>query len=347
MTSKMFILFLILLGGLLSSAQIPNNYYNSASGLKGEQLKSALHDIIKGHTEYPYTSSSTDTWDILKESDSDTSNTDNVILIYSGWSVNAAQEYNNGNGWTREHTWAKSHGGFDTDEGVGTDLHNLKPCDNTVNSARSNKDFDNGGSQYIDGDGPTDCYSDSDSWEPRDAVKGDVARILFYMATRYEGDDGEIDLELVDAVNTANTYGLNMGYHGKLSTLLQWHNEDPVDSFEIHRNDVIYSYQGNRNPFIDHPEYVDKIWALTNTNEFITTNPIKFYPNPTSDFFIIESSSSDRIEGEIFNLSGQLVLQFKAKGQRKIKLSKLKKGRYIIRFEHDNHIYSDTLIILK
>jgi len=262
MTQKSFTYLIILLfAAILTQAQVPEGYYTSAEGLTGEQLKIALHEIIKGHTMFPYTSSNTDTWDILKESDKDTSNSENVLLVYSGWSVNAAQEYNNGDGWTREHTWAKSHGGFDTDMGVGTDLHNLKPCDNTVNSARSNLDFDNGGTIYVDGDGETECRKDADSWEPRDKVKGDVARILFYMATRYEGDNGEIDLELVDAVNTANIYGLNMGYHGKLSTLLEWHVSDPVDSFEINRNNVIYSYQNNRNPFIDHPEYVKKIWG--------------------------------------------------------------------------------------
>lgn len=148
-------LLFCLIIGFTANSQIPSDYYTSAEGLSGDQLKTALHEIIKGHTKYPYTSSSTDTWDILKESDLDTANPENVILIYSGWSVNAAQEYNNGSGWTREHTWAKSHGGFDTDMGVGTDLHNLKPCDNSVNSARSNLDFDNGGTIYIDGDGVT------------------------------------------------------------------------------------------------------------------------------------------------------------------------------------------------
>jgi len=117
-------------------------------------------------------------------------------LFYSGWSVNAAQEYNNGNGWTLEHIWAKSHGDFGTDIGAGTNVHHLRPEDNTVNNARNNKDFDNGGSIYVDDDGVTQCRTDADSWEPRDAVKGDVARMLFYMATRYEGTNGEPDLEI-------------------------------------------------------------------------------------------------------------------------------------------------------
>jgi endonuclease I len=237
----------------------PVGYYDSAEGLSGEALKSALHEIIDDHTEFPYTSTSTDTWDILKETDQDPSNPDNVILFYTDWSVNGDQEYNSGSGWSREHVWAKSHGDFGTTIGPGTDAHNLKPCDISLNSARGNLDFDEGGTQYIDGDGATNNYSDSDSWEPWDDVKGDVARIIFYMATRYEGDNGEPDLEVVDYVNSSPD---GEPLHGKLSTLYQWNLDDPVSTFEMHRNDVIYEdFQGNRNPYIDHPEYVTYIWG--------------------------------------------------------------------------------------
>jgi endonuclease I len=127
---------------------VPEGYYTRAENLKGTALKEALNEIIKGHVEYPYTSSSTDTWDILKETDRDTANPENVILIYSGWSVNAAQEYNNARGWSREHVWAKSHGDFGTSKGAGTDVHHLRPCDISVNSARGNDDFDNGGNLH-------------------------------------------------------------------------------------------------------------------------------------------------------------------------------------------------------
>jgi endonuclease I len=251
----------LILGISLLTAQIPAGYYDSAAGKTGAELKAALYNIIKGHTEYPYTSSSTDVWDILKETDRDPNNPENVILLYTGWSMNGAAEYDNEKGWCREHVWAKSHGNFDEVPPAGTDVHHLRPADITVNSARSNKDFDNGGTRYIDGDGATDCYTDSDSWEPRDAVKGDVARMMFYMCTRYEGENGEPELELVDQVNTYSLCSDGIGYFGKLSTLMQWHDDDPVDNFERNRNEVIYSYQHNRNPFIDHPEYVELIWG--------------------------------------------------------------------------------------
>ena len=248
------IAIVVFLLSLYTSAQAPASYYSSASGLSGIALHDTLHNIIKNNISFPYTSANTDTWDILKESDSAPGHPDSVVMVYAGWLRSSAAEYPQ---WSREHVWAKSHGDFGTTIGTGTDLHNLKPSDVSVNSARNNKDFDEGGNQYIDGDGPTQCYASTYSWEPRDEVKGDIARIIFYMDVRYDGDNGEVDLQVVDYVNTSPN---NEPYHGKLSTLLQWHIDDPVDSFEMHRNDVIYSYQNNRNPFIDHPEYVGYIW---------------------------------------------------------------------------------------
>jgi len=208
-----------------------------------------LHNIIDDHIEISYSN----VWDALRVTDKDPNNPNNVILLYTGRSQG---KYTNGsdvNDWNREHVWAKSHGDFGTTMGAGTDLHHLRPTDASVNSSRSNLDFDNGGIQHSEATGN---YYDSDSWEPRDSVKGDVARMLFYMAVRYEGDSGELDLELNNLVNNGSA-----PYHGKQSVLLQWHKEDPVDQFERERNDIIYSdYQHNRNPFIDHPKWASAIW---------------------------------------------------------------------------------------
>ena len=235
-------------------SQIPVGYYDSANGLSGELLKSALNEIIDGHTEYSYEAVK----DALRITDEDTLNSDNVICFYSGWSYG---KYDFGNGseeWNREHIWSKSHGDFGDYPPAGTDLHHLRPADASVNSAKNNRDFDYGVQQYIDGSGVTQCSTDTYIWEPRDEVKGDVARMLFYMATRYEGENGDPDLELVNYVNSSPAYE---PFYGNISTLLQWHTNDPVDGWEINRNNIIYyNYQGNRNPFIDHPEYVDLIW---------------------------------------------------------------------------------------
>lgn len=254
--------------------QIPSGYYDTADGLSGDPLKTALYDIIKGHTEYPYTSSSTDTWDIIKLTDQDPSDPTKVICIYSGFSRDAAAEYNSGAGWNREHVWAKSRGDFGTTKGAGTDIHHLRAADVSTNSARSNRNFnDPCDTQYVDGDGTTDSYTCSGefSWEPRDEVKGDVARMIFYMATRYEGENGEPDLELTETLQGQTAKD---PLHGVLSVLIDWHNADPVSTTETSRNDIIYSYQGNRNPYIDHPEYVALIWGSgSSTTPTITSSP--------------------------------------------------------------------------
>lgn len=243
-------------------AQIPPGYYTSANGLNGTALKAELNNIIKGHVSFPYSSGGTDVWDILKETDKDPNNPANVILLYTGESVNGDQEYNNGNGWNREHVWAKSHGDFGNSQGPGTDAHHLRPANIQVNADRGNRWFGNCNVPHTFGGSNTgNFYSTTEHlWQPRAEVKGDVARMIFYMATRYEGQNGEVDLEVIDYLPSNNN--TSDPVHALLSDLLEWHEEDPVDNWERNRNDVIYySYQQNRNPFIDNPEYVQLIWG--------------------------------------------------------------------------------------
>ncbi len=230
------------------SPPIPaDDYYKEAIGKEGQALKTALHDIISNHKQLAYS----EVWDALRETDEDPNNVNNVILFYSNESRSKDRNGGNVGDWNREHVWAQSHGNFGTTKGPGTDIHHLRPTDVQVNSARGNLDFDNGGSAVKGCDG---CFKKSNSWEPPDRVKGDVARMLFYMATRYEAGD-RVDLELNEKLNNGST-----PYHGKLSVLLEWHELDPVDEFERNRNEVIFKWQGNRNPFIDHPEWVESIW---------------------------------------------------------------------------------------
>ncbi len=192
-------------------------------------------------------------WDALKDTDQDPGNSNNVILLYTGRSQSKATNGGGVDDWNREHVWAKSHGDFGTATGPGTDVHHLRPTDVTVNSARGNKDFDLGGTQSTEAPGN---YTDADSWEPRNAVKGDVARMIMYMAVRYEGGDGFADLEMNNLVNNGTA-----PFMGKMSVLLEWNRIDPPDAFEQRRNQRIYEqWQGNRNPFVDHPEYADAIW---------------------------------------------------------------------------------------
>ncbi len=233
-----------------------DSYYDATQNLWGSQLKQALHNTIKGHTQYSYS----DLWNILSDTDEDPSNPNNVILLYTGWSYPKNNHGGNADQWNREHVWAKSHGDFGNNPPAGTDAHHIRPTDVTVNSQRGNLDFDNGGTEYIDGDGATGCYYDNDSWEPRDAVKGDVARMMYYMVVRYEGEEG-YDLELVDYTPSTTS---NEPLFGKKSTLYQWHWADSVDSWERRRNERIYTnWQHNRNPFIDHPEFADRLPSIS------------------------------------------------------------------------------------
>ncbi|MCZ1011392.1 endonuclease I family protein [Streptomyces lydicus] len=228
-----------------------DDYYKDAVGKTGQALKESLHRIISttqtGKLTYDQV------WDALKDTDQDPDNSANVILLYSGRSLSKDAHGGNPDDWNREHVWAKSHGDFGTDTGPGTDLHHLRPEDVSVNSARGDKDFDNGGTAV---DGAPGSRTDDDSFEPRDAVKGDVARMILYMAVRYDGGDGFPDLEPNDKVDNGT-----QPHIGRLSVLKQWSKQDPPDSFEKHRNQVIFDkYQHNRNPFIDHPEWVESIW---------------------------------------------------------------------------------------
>ncbi|YAL83899.1 endonuclease I family protein [Dermacoccaceae bacterium W4C1] len=231
-----------------AAAETVEEYYAGTDGLTGEALKSKLNSIISDQDVLSYSG----VWDGLKATDEDPNNSNNVIELYTGKST---PKSNNGGGvdnWNREHVWAKSHGDFGTSAGPGTDLHHLRPSDVTVNSDRGNLDFDEGGTENDEAPGN---FSDSDSWEPRDEVKGDVARMIFYMAVRYEGS-GAPDLEVNDKVNNGSD-----PYMGRLSVLKKWNEQDPPSAFEKKRNEVIYTdFQHNRNPFIDHPEWVDAIY---------------------------------------------------------------------------------------
>ena len=329
-------------------AQVPSGYYALAENLATENLKEALHETIRNHVQFPYTSSNTDVWDILKETDRDPNNADNVILIYSGISVNAAQEYNSANGWTREHVWAKSRGDFGTAIGAGTDAHALRPLDNTTNSKRSNRAFNN----CTDCEAITDkwgnttgSYKDSNEWsfEPRDAVKGDVARMLFYMAVRYEGFAGDPDLELTENIfsNTDKT-----PVHGVLSTLLEWHRTDPVDAWEENRNNIIYnSFQGNRNPFIDFPDLAEHLWGTAIgaswTPQSLGTQKYKarsvsIYPNPASTVIYVKGLASAASEIKIYTMTGRLVSTVnyrELEAVQQLDISKLATGIYFIKID--------------
>ena len=248
--NKTYLIVLLSLFAVKLSAQ-PLNYYNGTENISGEELKATLHNIIKDHVDFSYNRAK----DIINYSDADPENPNNVILFYIQESRNSDLYGTGGDYINREHVWAKSHGNFNNKRPMFSDVHNLRPADASVNEDRGNKDFDNiqpGGDQHPEA---LYCYYTDSTWEPGPLTKGQVARILFYMATRYEGDNNEIDLEVVDKINT---YPLPQ--HGRLSALIEWNNEYPPSDFERRRNERIYQIQQNRNPFVDHPEFANLIW---------------------------------------------------------------------------------------
>lgn len=237
-------------------------YYAAANlevelGSSPEVIKSAINGIISnGITSLSYD----EVWTALTYTDEDPSNTDNIILWYTARSQSkstngsGSNASSNGDNWNREHSWPKSHGFPDGSQLAYTDIHHLRASDISVNSSRSNLDFDNSDSPLAES---SNNRIDSDSFEPRDDIKGDVARMMFYMDTRYEGSgsDNVPDLVLVNRLTASAEPNL-----GFLCTLIAWNNADAVDESEQRRNDRIYELQGNRNPFIDNPAWVSTLY---------------------------------------------------------------------------------------
>ncbi|MFC3716616.1 endonuclease [Luteimonas soli] len=266
-----------------------DDYYSRVNASSPGQLRCSLHETIRGHTVYPYSGSGTSTWTILEIADEDPDNAGRVIDAYRNRSyAKGSDRAGTGSGLTynREHTWPNSLGfGSRTgDRGLPnapyTDTHMLYLADTGYNSDRGNKpNADcpasancgarateaNGGRGGGSGAGDSNWVKGPDgnggSFEPWDARKGDMARAVMYMAIRYEGGQdaatgqSEPDLELTDNRSLIVKTSGSPAYMGLLSTLLAWHQADPPDAAEAARNEVVYSFQGNRNPFIDHPEW--------------------------------------------------------------------------------------------
>lgn len=266
------------------------HYYDNIVPWSTEEMRNSLHDTIDDHIRFPYTSSATDTWDILEQADQDSGNSINIVAIYRNASF---LKQNGGNNfYNREHTWPKSYGFPDNGPELNypyTDMHHLFLSDSDYNFFRSNKPFANCDSSCIEyrtetnqGSGgigtgyPGDSnWSDGEftngRWEVWQNRRGDIARAMFYMDVRYAGGvHGETgaseptltltdELNLIDSGNTGNNE--TVAYMGMLSTLLQWHQEDPVDAVELQHHDVVSAHQKNRNPFIDHPEWVNCIFG--------------------------------------------------------------------------------------
>ncbi len=273
------------------AASAPTAYYSRVNTSSASQLRCSLHETIKGHTAYPYSASTTDSWDILEIADEDPANTARILDVYKNRSfAKVSERAGTGTGITynREHTWPNSLGYSSQTGNLGlpyapyTDTHMLYLSDTAYNADRGNKPYANcppseGCSERATevnngAGGGTGMYPGNSNWvkgpdgnagsfEVFNARKGDIARAILYMAIRYEGGahpvngQGEPDLELTDDRSRIVITSASPAYMGLLSTLLQWHQQDPPNAAERIRNEAIQEFQGNRNPFIDHPEW--------------------------------------------------------------------------------------------
>lgn len=266
-------------------------YYQHVNTSSPSQLRCSLHETIKGHTSYPYSGGTTNTWTILEIADEDPNNSGKILDAYLNHSfTKVSSRAGTGSGlvYNREHTWPNSLGFGSTTGNLGlpnapyTDTHMLYLTESVYNSDRGNKPYANcpqssgcgersteanngagGGSGTYPGNSNWVISPDGNggSFEVWNKRKGDMARAVMYMAIRYEGGthpttgQNEPDLELTDTRSQIVITSSSPAYMGLLSTLIAWHQADPPDDAERARNEVIYSFQGNRNPFIDHPEW--------------------------------------------------------------------------------------------
>ncbi len=326
---------------------MPDGYYNPIDGLAGDALIQGLQDIIaeegvvRAHTYE-------DVKTIIEETDQNPENSNQVWLLYNEIPRGKYlyQTGSSGTGkWNREHTFPRSRGGFfsieeddmptginqwwptnaDSTRHANSDVHGLRAADALENSLRGNQHY----GQYTGPTGNTGSF------------KGDVARSIFFLAIRYN------DLNVVDGFPDVD------GELGDLATLLSWHQQDPPDDFEMNRNNIIYDWQKNRNPFIDYPDLVDYIWGnnfgnvwnlpLSVTDNFL--DDIVVFPNPTINNQInIETQNKNPLNIKILDVNGRVVFKKDNFTERQL-LFDLNPGLYLLKISDNNsHILKKLLV---
>ena len=338
---------------------IPAGYYDSLEGLSGNALKLELQNII-ANPAVVRLHSYADIWEIIRTSDRNPENSNQIWDMYLEIPMAKLDQQNTSSivgKWNREHIFCQSRGGFevangDTADGINvwtttsaastvdgvSDAHHIRAENGQENSSRNNKNY-----------GPTTTstvYSGpagtQGSW------RGDVARALFYMAVRFDG------LNVVNGDPSEYLPGgppnVASGNIGDLATLLTWNTTDPSDDFEMNRNNYIYTWQMNRNPFIDYPLLADYIfganfgqpWSSTLSTQNTIENRVVVYPNPASEYLIVSGlDGSSRVE--IYTITGQLVQSQDFENEIQLNLD-LNTGMYLVKVT--NGIQSTTKKII-
>lgn len=289
-------------------AQIPTGYYDGTTGLSGPALKTKLSQIItNGHVDHGYGG----LWTGYQTTDRDNiagipgyENDGTILDMYSEnpngtdpysytYGTNQCGTYGvEGDCYNREHIVPQSL--FNSVAPMVSDIHFIRPTDGKVNGMRSNYPFGIvGNSTFTSLNGSKVGNSVSPGYsgivfEPIDAFKGDVARMIFYFITRYESQ--------LSGFSTGNMLG-GSAFPGlqtwELNQLLAWNTLDPVSETEIARNNASYVYQGNRNPYIDHPEYVNEIWGTPVVDTEAPTAPTNLTANnPTANSISLSWTAS-------------------------------------------------------
>ena len=306
---KLYFILTLIIAAVTLNAQ-PQGYYNGTEGLTGNALKTRLHNIIKNdnHTSY------SGLWGAYYDTDR-RPGTNYVWDIYSDrpggtppyqYTLGSDQCGNyNGEGdcYNKEHLWAQSWTNNDGTE--KTDLHHVYPTDGFVNGKRSNFAFgevrnaswtsQNGGKL---GNNTVSGFNGT-VFEPIDEYKGDIARALMYVSVRYYQEDSSWDNSDMTTKSVIKDWAMTM--------LLRWHEEDPVSQKEINRNNAVYNIQGNRNPFVDYPEFAEKIWDphwSIDENEYSVL--VSVWPNPATSTVNIKGENLEAVY--MYNAVGQLVL---------------------------------------
>lgn len=322
-----------LLSAFFAMAQAPAGYYNSATGT-GYTLKTQLYNIIKNHNNQGYAGLYTTF--ALSDKDFYYENNGTLLDMYSENPAGQdAYEYqygssqqDDGSGGTaegqkfnREHIVPQSY--FSSELPMYADAHFIIPTDKYINGVRGNfpfskvnsatNTFTNGSKK---GSNLNSGYSAGYTgvvFEPIDEFKGDIARMILYFATRYENQLSGFYTS-TDASST-QFKAIFDGTANKafsdtfLNILITWHNQDPVSQRETDRNNAIYSRQNNRNPYIDHPEYVQAIWggALSITSPNAISNNIIVYPNPSNTNSVNIYSPVAIATVQVININGQVI----------------------------------------
>ena len=317
------------------SPTIPSGYYDSLEGLSGVALRQALQDII-ANPSVVRLHSYADIWDIIRTADQNPANSNQVWCMYVE-SPMAKIDQQVGSSivgkWNREHIFCQSRGGFevssnDTADGINfwsstsaasvvdgvSDAHHIRVENGQENSSRNNKNYGTVNSATVYA-GPSNSQG---SW------RGDVARALFYMSVRFNG----LNVVNGDPNEYLPSTTTSSGNIGDLATLLTWNTTDPRDDFEMNRNNYIYTWQMNRNPFIDYPLLANYIfganfgqpWSASLSTQNSIQNKIVAYPNPAEDYLII-SGLEGNAKAEIYTLTGQLIQSVEFDNQIKLNIN--------------------------